>query len=335
MLTTMKLHLTALTAFLFLIQAAASAQSVDSLFFAARGSFNQAIEDGNYTPTFQGDHLNFNIYGHLSESITYRVRQRLHNWGDANNPFRATDWLCVNWQATDRLRLTAGKTAALIGGYEYDSAAIDVYFYSRFCNNLDQAYVFSANAAYEFLQGQELEIQVGNSPLADGVNKQLAYNLAWKGRFAPWWQTIWSLNFVEDRDRSIVNYIALGNHFTLGRVAVDIDFINRAGFGQEQFLLSDFSLIGKVIWSVGKWNVCGKFGYETNISGNVRSDGTPFDRIIAPGTRSTYGGFGLEYFPLGSDRLRLHAIYYTDTLTRIHNIQAGITWRFDVISRGR
>lgn len=307
------------------------AKVVDSLYFDARGSFNQEIKDGAYTPRFMADHFNFNIYGHIAKNVTYRIRHRLHVWGDAENPFKATDWMCVNWQATPKLKLYAGKTAALIGGYEYDSPAIDVYFYSRFCSGLDQGYVFGVNMDYSFMPGQSVIVQVGNSPLSNGFKKQLAYNLAWGGQFAKWWKTIWSVNFVEDRLGGTVNYLALGNHFIFGKVAVDIDFFNRAGIGQQNPLFTDYSIIGKVIWSIKHWNLCAKFGYETNDAANVDGNGKAYDRVIAPGSESVYGGFGVEYFPLHNDKLRLHAIYFADTYSNLHNIQIGMTWRFRVI----
>lgn len=308
-----------------------AAKVVDSLYFDARGSFNQEIHNGKYTPRFMADHLNFNIYGHISDNITYRVRQRLHVWGDAENPFKATDWLCVNWQATPKLKLYAGKTAALIGGYEYDSPAIDVYFYSRFCSGLDQGYVFGVNMDYRFLPDQSVIVQIGNSPLSNGFKKELAYNLAWGGQFAKWWKTIWSVNFIEDRYGGMVSYLALGNHFKFGNVAVDIDFFNRAGIGQDDPLFTDYSIIGKIIWSIHNWNLCAKFGYETNKAHNVNSYGQAYDRVILLGTESVYGGCGVEFFPLHNDRLRLHAIYFADTFSNVHNIQLGMTWRFRVI----
>ena len=116
-------------------------------------------------------------------------------------------------------------------------------------------------------------------------------------------------------------------------VIFDVDLMNRSGFGQKQFLLSDFSLISKIIWSVGKWNICGKAGSERNDAANVDPQGRPYDLVIAPGTEYVYAGCGLEWFPLGRDNLRLHAVYYRDNAVRRDNIELGLTWRVDVINR--
>ena len=175
--------------------------------------------------------------------------------------------------------------------------------------------------------------QICNSPLSLGFQNIYAYNLAWNGQFAPWWKTLWSVNFVEDIDKRMVNYVALGNHFIFRDVIFDVDLMNRSGLGQRNFVLSDFSLISKIIWSVGAWNICAKAGYEKNDPDNVDPQGRPYDLVIAPGTEYIYAGCGLEWFPLGRDNLRLHGVYYWDNAARRNNIELGITWRVDVINR--
>lgn len=309
------------------------AQGVDSLYLEARGSFRAQTDQGVYSSRLQAEYLNVQMFGHITESLSYRVRQRLNVGIDEKNLFRATDWMCLKWQATPRLSLSAGKTAILIGGYEYDAAPIDVYYYSHFCDNLSQCFAFSVNTSYEFIPGQNLTFQIANSPLSVGFQDAYSYNLAWQGSFAPWWEAIWSVNFVEDMDKNLINYVALGNHCLFGNVAVDVDLLNRAAASQRQKLFSDFSVIGKVIWSVGKWNICTKVGYEENDIANVDASGRAYDSVITPGTEYFYGGFGFEYFPLGSDKIRLHIAYFRDNSLHINNISAGLKWRFDAIRK--
>ena len=66
---------------------------------------------------------------------------------------------------------------------------------------------------------------------------------------------------------------------------------------------------------------------------NVDEDGFAYDTIVAPGTNYWYGGWGVEYFPLGNERIRLHLAGFTDNLTRGHTITTGVKWRFDIIKR--
>jgi hypothetical protein len=308
--------------------------AVDRFYLDMRTSFHQETEPGTYRSQLVGEYLNLQLLGHVSENVTYRIRQRLNKKVyDERNMFNATDFMCVTWQASPRWSLTAGKQAVLIGGYEYDAPPIDVYFYSQFCNNLYQAYSFGVSGAYEFSPSQRIVAQVCNSPLSLGYMNIYAWNLAWDGQFAPWWKTLWSMNMVEDAESHYIHYTALGNHFIFRDAIFDVDLMNRTGLTQKHFFLGDFSVITKLIWSVGDWNLCAKAGYERNLAGNVDADGRPFDAVIAPGTKYLYAGGGLEWFPLGRDHLRLHAVFYRDNAVRRNNIDIGVTWRADIITK--
>ena len=319
---------------LLLCGAATAQPKITQLYFDTRASFHQEWVGGKYNSQFTGDHFNLNVRGQLTDKLDFRIRQRLNKAVfDPKNIFNATDFLYLRWQATPKLALTAGKNALFIGGYEFDAVPIDVYYYSNFCNNLYQGFSFGANAAYSFAPGQSFVFQFCNSPLSLGFQGLYAYNFAWTGCFAPWWDTIWSVNFVQDEYRRTINYISLGNHLVFGGLAVDFDLMNRAGSGQRHFF-SDYTLISKIIWSVGKWNLCAKAGYERNDAENVDALGRALDLAVAPGTRNVYAGCGVEFFPLPDrDRLRLHAVYFKSSTIGVDNFDIGITWRFDVISR--
>ena len=311
----------------------ANAQNkVDNLFFDMRASFHQETVNGVYNSQIQGEHLNFHILGHITPDIDYRVRQRLNKKVfDEKNMFNATDIMYVNWKANKRWSFLFGKYAVLIGGYEYDAAPIDVYYYSKFCNNLYQGFTFGALSTYHISETQAIVAQICNSPLSLGEKTCYAYNLAWNGEILPWWKTIWTVNYVEDSKRNPINYISLGNHFIFNDSILDIDIMNRAWFGQEKFFFSDMTLISKFIYSIGKWNLCAKAGYEWNDVRNVDADGRAYDVVIAPGTEYVYAGCGLEWFPLGRDNIRLHGVYYSDSDQHRNNFELGLTWRIDVI----
>lgn len=310
-----------------------SAQGIDSVFVDCRGSFLQHGGD-HYNSALAAEYFNIHAYGKIADNVSYRIRHRMNVRIDSDNPFRATDWMCINWQATDKLKLYTGKTAVMIGGYEYDAAPIDVYFYSQFCSNLMQYFAFSAGGEYELFKGQVLALQIANSPLTTGFDNKYSYNIGWIGHFAPWWNTIWSANLIDDQFGRQISYIALGNHCVWGNLAVDVDFMNRASFSQKQYFLSDVSLISKVIYTLGKWNLCGKVGYEANDSANIDSNGVAFDSTVAPGTTYLYGGCGVEYFPLGNDKIRLHLAGYLDNTSNVYTVTTGVKWRIDIYKAG-
>ena len=307
---------------------------IDKLYIDTRGIFHLQSENGQVGTQFLADHLNLNIFGHINDRIDYRLRQRLNKKVfDENYVFNATDFLYINWQATDRWSFKMGKDAVLIGGYEYDAVPIDVYFYSKFCNDIKQGFTFGASSAFKMAEGQTLAFQVCTSPLSYGYQGVYAYNLAWMGHITPVWNTIWTFNMVQDMDGRFINYISLGNHFQWDNFLFDFDFMNRASFQQKDFFFTDITMIVKTIWTIGNWNICFKGGYERNSAKNVDADGRPFDEVIAPGTKYLYAGAGLEYFPLGNDKVRLHAVYYRDNFISRDNFDVGVTWRIDILRR--
>ena len=305
---------------------------VDEISVDARGTFHQQTKAGDYSSHFQGDYFNIHIAGHLTDNISFRVRQRMNKEIDAQNPFNATDFLWIRWQTRSPLSITLGKQAILLGGYEIDSAPIEVYYYSAFCSHLYQYYAFGASAQYHFCEGQDLYLQFAPSPISSGLQDAYSYNIYWNGHPAPRWQTLWSYNLVEDQYHRKMNYLILGNKFSFGPLVVDIDLMDRASFRQKN-LLSDWSAILKAIWTVGKWNLCTKFGYESNSADNVDENGLSYDLALPAGHNYLYGGCGVEYFPLGNDNLRLHAVFFRDNHDRINNYDVGVTWRFKIYSR--
>ena len=306
---------------------------IDEISVDTRMTFHQQTEKGVYSSHFQGDYFNLHVKGEIAEGLSFRIRQRFNKGIDQANPFNATDFLYLKWDALPKLSFTAGKQAILVGGYEIDSPPIDVYYYGAFSNRLYQYYAFGVSASYSPLPGQELVFQFVPSPISPSDQNRYSYNLYWNGSFNSWWQTIWSINYVEDELGRKMNFIALGNKFHTDNFFVDVDFINRASFKQEHFFLTDWSLIVKAIWTVGKWNLCTKVGYETNKSSNVAPDGTSWDLVLPAGHNYLYGGAGVEYFPLGNDRLRLHAVFFRDNHDKVNNFDMGMTWRFNIYKR--
>ena len=306
---------------------------VDEISFDTRATFHQQTTDGVYSSHFQGDYLNLHVFGQLSDNLTFRVRQRLNKKIEDNNPFSATDFLWLKWQATPKWSFTAGKHPIGIGGYEIDSAPIDVYYYGAFSNNLYQYYAFGVSATYSPAEGQAISAQFIPSPISPVEQNAYSYNLYWNGHILPHWKTVWSYNLVEDELHRKMNWIVLGNKFEMGPLVVDVDLIDRFSIKQQD-LFSDWSAIMKAILTLGKWNLCTKVGYERNDAANVDpGSGISWDLVLPASNDYLYGGAGLEFFPLGDENLRLHAAWFWDNHDRINNFDIGITWRFSAYKR--
>ncbi|MBR5064541.1 MAG: hypothetical protein IKX05_07485, partial [Bacteroidales bacterium] len=248
------------------------------------------------------------------------------------NPFNATDFLWLTWQASPKWSFTAGKQPIMAGGYEIDSAPIDVYYYGAFTSNLYQYYAFGVSAAFHPAPGQSIAVQFIPSPISPVTQNAYSYNLYWNGHILPHWKTVWSYNLVEDMYARKMNYLVLGNKFELGALVVDLDLIDRASFHQKNFL-SDWSVIVKAILTLGKWNLCTKVGYERNDAANVDANGISYDLTLPAGNNYLYGGAGVEYFPLGNENLRIHAAYFRDNHDDLNNFDIGVTWRFNIYKR--
>jgi hypothetical protein len=267
--------------------------------------------------------------GHITDNISIRVRQRLNKKIDEKNPFNATDFLWLKWQINPHWSITAGKQAILLGGYEIDSPPIDVYYYGAFTNNMYQYYAFGATVTWTPAPGQNISLQFCPSPISPGTQDAYSYNLYWNGHIGKRWRTTWSYNLVGDEFGRWMNYEVLGNKVDLGPLVVDLDLINRHSIHQKNWL-SDWSAIVKAIYSIGKWNLCTKIGYERNDKANVDPNGVSYDLTLPAGHDYFYGGVGVEYFPLGNEKLRLHMAYFRDNHDDLHNLDIGITWRFAI-----
>ena len=342
-----------LLAALLLSAAALHAQNihVDEVWVDTRATFHQqttavaADTPLQYDSHFQGDYFNLHMAGQIADGLTFRVRQRLNKKIDEANPFNATDFLWLKWQATPKIAFTFGKHPIMVGGYEVDSAPIDVYYYGAFTNRFYQYYAFGASATWTPAEGQEVSIQFIPSPISPGTQDAYSYNLYWNGGFFPWWKTIWSYNLVEDELHRKMNWVVLGNKFPLGNLVVDLDLIDRIAFKQKN-PFTDWSVILKAILTLGKWNLCTKVGYERNDASNIDPDWKAewdalvpethrgsFDLVLPAGNDYFYYGAGIEFFPLGNDRLRLHFAYFGDNHDRVNNFDLGVTWRFSVYKR--
>lgn len=318
----------------------AQGQELLNLRFEARGDYQREYVDGSAVDEncgFKGQYLNVRADGNIGGGFSYSLRHRLNKQHSDASFFDATDWLYLAYRK-DNWELSAGKQVVAIGGYEYDAAPIDLYFCSEWWNNVP-CYRWGGTVAYSLNEGKDkLSLQLCESPFrGDSQEEMFAYNLMWVGSHGLF-STTYSVNFVEYLPGKFVNYISLGNRFSLGRFTVDLDVMNRAASGQA-FIGKDFSVIGKVAWQpTNKLNVFAKASYDVN------NADTGKDYLIAPDTEITRVGAGLEYFPLQDNRndVRIHVVgsysFGDNTnpagvlLDKQTYLTMGITWRMNLLS---
>ncbi len=286
-----------------------SDQTLLNLKVEARLDYQRDWLDGDVVKDntgFEGKFLNIKADGNITDNLSYSWRQRLNKQHSDRTFFDATDWVYLNYNV-GRWSIAGGKQVVTIGGWEYDRAPIDLYGCSVFWNNIP-CYQIGGSVAYNFSQADKLSLQLCESPFFTPEDRDLyAYNLMWQGHHGIF-KALYSINMIEYAPGHYINYIALGNKFTAGRVSLELDLMNRASSGQI-FFLKDCSVMGELSFRPDpRWNLHAKMTYDVNHSGSAA------DLCVLPGTELTMAGAGAEFFPLSNKdhTLRLHAnIYYS------------------------
>ncbi len=307
-----------------------------SLKFNTRADFDYEYFDNNNINDrvgFAAKFLNIMLDGKINDKFEYHWRQRLNRTNFTSNFFEATDWAYLSYHINDNLTLSAGKQVVAIGGFEYDYAPIDVYFYSDFCNIMPSCYEFGTSLTWGFIKGQALTFQISNSIFKqqpfDGL---LAYNFLWNGNITDFWKTLYSVNLIEFQRNQYVNYIALGNQFYFGDFVIDLDYTNKYIDGQENFF-SDFTLATQVKYQLPQLNIFAKLSFDQNKSEYSRFVSPDYwTMTVAPGTDYMLYGGGVEYFPIKNSKdVRLHAIISSNNREPANLfLNAGITWNMRI-----
>ena len=293
-----------------------------------------------------GKYLNLILNGSFNEHFSYAYRQRILPSTGNKSLFDGTDWLYLTYKINDRFSVAAGKQVFMEGGFEYDLAPIDVYFWSDYWNNV-RCYQMGATLTYtDKSKHNSFVFQFANSNYSDATLSNLyAYNLVWYGNYEHW-RTIYSVNMVEYRKGYFMNYIVLGNKFVFDDFSFYVDFMNRATDKQDNFLFDDYSLIGRADWRVrDNLNLFVKGGYDTNKSEPYMGSSAQNyrDIFVLPGVEYNYYGIGAEFYPLkGKQDIRLHGFVAVKNFSqekalgafeknnRIH-FNVGVTWRIDML----
>lgn len=286
--------------------------------------------------SFDGKYLNIILEGEINEKFSYNYRQRmiLDSKPNYQSFFNATDWLYLTYKINKNFSVSGGKQVVAIGGFEYDSAPIDLYFWSTFWNNVT-CYQIGGMVNYKTTDDKHtIGFQITNSPFTTETLQSLySYNLIWYGTFNRF-NTIYSLNRIELEKGQYINYIALGNRFSVRNFSLEVDLMDRFSDHQKN-LLSDYSVIGNFKYSVSnKINLFVKTGYDEN---NAQKPTDPFiyDRYVVPGTEYFYYGAGVEYFPINnSSDLRIHAVWYSNNdALQYQTFNVGARWQMKILKK--
>ena len=320
--------------------------TLDNLHLNTRADFTcdynlgSEIVEPSFAHGFAGKYLVVALDGTLGSKFSYHLRQRINspNIGFANTFFQGTDWAYLNWNFTPNLYLSAGKQVVAIGGWEYDTNPIDIYYGTEFWNRVC-CYEMGASLNYIDNSGKNhFLLQMSNSPFINSAMQSIyAYNLMWYGNFGIF-KTAYSVNMIEYEQGKFINYISLGNKLQFNGVEMYLDITNRASFEQERFFGQDITAIYGIGIDIGKkWIVFAKAGYDFNQAQLPNTDDhsqEPYDQYVVPGKKVDFESLGFEYYPLGDRSVRLHLCGSHTSVDGESKFQAnlGLTWKINLLN---
>lgn len=286
--------------------------------------------------SFDGKYLNIILDGDINEKFSYNYRQRMILDGKPGyqNFFNATDWLYLTYKIDKNFFVSGGKQVIAIGGFEYDAAPIDLYFWSDFWNNVT-CYQIGGTVGYKTTDEQHtIAFQVTNSPFTThSLQGIYAYNLIWHGNFNRL-STIHSYNRIEFEKGQYINYLTLGHKFNLRDFSLELDLMDRFSDKQKN-LLADYSIIGDVKYNVNnKISAFVKVGYDENHA-QKPDELFVYDRYVEPGTEYFFYGAGIEYFPISNSKdIRIHAFWASNNDPLQYNtFNVGARWQMNVLKK--
>lgn len=273
---------------------------------------------------FRGSFINLKLAGNLGRHWNWALRQRFSkDMLRAGGYLNATDYIYLQYHPTERWTITAGKQFVAIGGFEYDSAPIDVYKYSRFCDMVS-CYGFGISVAYDLTPHDNLLFQAGQSGFMGGALNRYAYSLKWTGHHG-FYQSLYSFGLHELERGRYIGVMALGNRFDLGRCQIVADYTNRYAHVEGAHPFKDFTLVGQLhAQPIKALDLFAHYAFD-------RNDGNKADSLVANGTNLHTIGVGAEYFPLHARKdLRIHAAYY-HSFNKEDYLTVGLTFRPDLL----
>ena len=200
-----------------------------NIFLNTTVSYEEPFEKAEQSG-FHGRYMRFEARGFLDKHWSYRFRYQLNKtWERQDDGFsNSLNIMMVNYQITDRLRVTGGKFALSMGGFEYDENAIQVLDYSDFCSHMNTLQI-GAEVSYDIGKRQLIQLDVSNcnnnslEKAYTGANlekarRPLGVTLNWIGsRLWDKLENHWSYGYFHEAKGASNRFLMLGSRLTIGR----------------------------------------------------------------------------------------------------------------------
>jgi hypothetical protein len=207
-----------------------------NIFLNTTVAYEEPFEAGEQSG-FHGRYMRFEARGFLDKHWSYRFRYQLNKtWERQDDGFsNSLNIMMVNYQITDRLRMTGGKFALSMGGFEYDENAIQVLDYSDFNSHMNSLQI-GAEVSYDIGKRQLIQLDVSNcnnnslEKAYPGANlekarRPLAVTLNWIGsRLWDKLENHWSYGYFHEAKGASNRFLMLGSRLTIGRWKGYLDY---------------------------------------------------------------------------------------------------------------
>lgn len=297
---------------------------------------------------FKINAVRLEILGSFGKDFSYHFRQSFNKY---SNPHvldklsSSVECALVNWKMNRRFKLTVGKQALQLGGYEYWVNSIKVREFSDFNNNI-ACYQAGVNGAVSLSPTQQLNFQVVNNRGGDEdetflygrpeevgkVRVPMLSTANWDGYFFDRGLNLrYSVSWGQLADKRNILYLTAGNVWEKGPVLAYVDFMySREGLDSKGLVselsasrpeggvtaqhISYFATIANFDYRVHRhWNLYVKGAYET---GSVYKANGFYEKGLYRRTWNVQAC--AEYFPMENSELLifLHLLYKNHGLTQ-------------------
>ena len=297
---------------------------------------------------FKINAVRLEILGSFGKDFSYHFRQSFNKY---SNPHvldklsSSVECALVNWKMNRRFKLTVGKQALQLGGYEYWVNSIKVREFSDFNNNI-ACYQARVNGAVSLSPTQQLNFQVVNNRGGDEdetflygrpeevgkVRVPMLSTANWDGYFFDRGLNLrYSVSWGQLADKRNILYLTAGNVWEKGPVLAYVDFMySREGLDSKGLVselsasrpeggvtaqhVSYFATIANFDYRVHRhWNLYVKGAYET---GSVYKANGFYEKGLYRRTWNVQAC--AEYFPMENSELLifLHLLYKNHGLTQ-------------------
>ena len=228
-----------------------------------RGDYRGDFYDGSSTSRFTMKPAMVDVYGQFNPMFGYYFRQRFDTPFTIQSDGIPASTLMAYVQITPvkGLNIRLGKQAIAYGSWEFDYNPMDVYFYSK-VGSMTQGFSTGAYAGYT-IGTQSFAYQVtktlDDAYIVPGYKSAFNNTFQWGGNFFDGaFKTLWSYTLINADKGKFLHQYMLGNQINIGRVSVDLDYMQLSRFSDYEYndskriKTTDRSYLANVKWLLPK-----------------------------------------------------------------------------------